>query len=200
MDDRDSCDKDWEVRNSFWKGGFEVWFWMMKKNHSGGAFKADCSRQVGCYKRMIFHQTVLCSHEGWQRYTYWMQNVAIWSKCMVVWDQKDTEGICRRGNWSRWLSVCTEYGVLWYTHVYPKVAFSGAKITKVQNMVSFSGTHQQTYPHIYEIIPTTRVYRKLRGQSYIVHLPYWFCAAESAVCWSHLTICQSNHFTTVHVP
>ena len=33
---------------------------MMKKNHSGGLFDADCSKQIGRYARLIFHQTVLC--------------------------------------------------------------------------------------------------------------------------------------------
>ena len=36
------------------------------------------------------------------------------------------------------------------------------------------------------------------GAIYIVHLPYQFCTAENAVCQSCcLTVCQSNHFTTV---
>ena len=53
------------------------------------------------------------------------------------------------------------------------------------------------YSHIYEIIPATWFYGKITGQSYIVHLPYWFCAPEKTVCWSCLTVRQSNHFTTV---
>ena len=55
--------------------------------------------------------------------------------------------------------------------------------------------HQQTYPHIYEINPVTRFYGKTTGVP--VHLPYWFCTAENAVCRSYLTVHQSNHFTTL---
>ena len=52
------------------------------------------------------------------------------------------------------------------------------------------------YRHSFEINPATRFYRKIEGQ-YIVHLPYWFRTAENTVCWSHSTVRQFNHFTTV---
>ena len=52
------------------------------------------------------------------------------------------------------------------------------------------------YPHIYEINQATRFYGKIEGQ-YTVHLPNRFSAAENAVCRSHSTVCQFNHFTTV---
>ena len=52
------------------------------------------------------------------------------------------------------------------------------------------------YPHIYEINPATRCHGKIVGQ-YTVHLLYRFRATETAVCRSHSTVRQSNHFTTV---
>ena len=55
-------------------------------------------------------------------------------------------------------------------------------------MTLFSGTNQQMYPCIYEIIQATRFNRKITGQSYIVQLPYQFRAAENTVCWSCLTV------------
>ena len=36
---------------------------MTKNNHSGRVFEADCSRQIGWYKRMIFCLIVLYLHE-----------------------------------------------------------------------------------------------------------------------------------------
>ena len=35
---------------------------MMKKNQSDGLTEADCSRQMGRYKRMIFRRIILCLH------------------------------------------------------------------------------------------------------------------------------------------
>ena len=84
-----------------------------------------------------------------------------------------------------------------FIHAYPKIAFSGTKITKSQYTASFSGTHRQTYPHIHEIILATRFYRKITRQSFTVYLPYRFCTAENAICWSCLTKHQSNNLTTV---
>ena len=52
------------------------------------------------------------------------------------------------------------------------------------------------YPHIYEINRATKFYGKIAGQ-YTVHLPYRFHAAENAVCWSHSTVRQFNHITTI---
>ena len=53
------------------------------------------------------------------------------------------------------------------------------------------------YPHIYEINPATRFYGKITGQ-YTVLLPYWFCAAENALCRSHSSVRrQFIHITTV---
>ena len=52
------------------------------------------------------------------------------------------------------------------------------------------------YPHIYEINRATKFYGKITGQ-YTVHLPYRFHAAENAVCWSHSTVRQFNHITTI---
>ena len=80
--------------------------------------------------------------------------------------------------------------------VYPKIAFSGTKITKIQNTAYFSRTHQQMYPHIYQINPATRLCVKIAGH-YTVHLPYQFHAAENTVCQSDWTVHQSNHITTV---
>ena len=79
-------------------------------------------------------------------------------------------------------------------HAYPQIVFSGTKITKIRNTVSFSGTNQLTYSHIYEINTATRFYRKIKEQ-YTMHLPYRFRAAENAVCRSRSTVRQSNHFT-----
>ena len=83
-----------------------------------------------------------------------------------------------------------------YIHAYLKIAFSGTKITKIRNTAKFSGTHQQMYPHIYEINPATRFYGKIEGQ-YTVHLPYRFRAAENAICRSRSTVCHFHHSTTV---
>ena len=41
---------------------------MMKKNQSDGLTEADCSRQMGQYKRPIFRRMVLYLHEEWRRY------------------------------------------------------------------------------------------------------------------------------------
>ena len=52
------------------------------------------------------------------------------------------------------------------------------------------------YPHIYEISPATRSYRKIK-QQYTVHLPYRFRAAENAVCRSRSTVHKFKLFTTL---
>ena len=78
---------------------------------------------------------------------------------------------------------------------HPKIAFPGTKITKIRNTAWFSGTHQQTYPHINEINLATIVYRKITGQS-TLHASR-FRAAENDVCQSCLTVRQFNHFTTL---
>ena len=46
------------------KMGFKSGFGFGKKNQSDGLTKADCSRQIGQYKRMIFRRIILCLHEG----------------------------------------------------------------------------------------------------------------------------------------
>ena len=77
-------------------------------------------------------------------------------------------------------------------HAYPKSAFSGKKITKIRNTVQHSGTHQQTYPHIYEINLAARFDGKITGQSTLPIPRSW----EWGFCRSRATVCQSNHFTT----
>ena len=61
----------------------------------------------------------------------------------------------------------------------------------------FSGTHHQTYHHIYEINPATRSYRKVTGQSTLCSSLTHSVQLRTLVCQSRLTICQFNHFTTV---
>ena len=79
----------------------------------------------------------------------------------------------------------------------PKLCFQEPKSPK-------SGTRYNFQKHISKRIPafmtSFQIYRKITGQSYIVHLHYQFCAAENAVCRSHSIVHQSNHFTTVLQP
>ena len=50
-------------------------------------------------------------------------------------------------------------------HAYPKIAFSGTKITKIGTTAKFSGTHKQMYPHIYHKNPASRFYGKSQGNT-----------------------------------
>ena len=80
--------------------GFEWW------RMSGGLIKADCSRQMGQYKGMIFCQIVFCLQEGWQRYGCQMQNII-----PQVFFQRLVESITSRCQ--QWIQ--TKGGCIYYT-------------------------------------------------------------------------------------
>ena len=72
---------------------------------------------------------------------------------------------------------CFVLGLILHTCL-PQIAFSGTKITKIW----ISETHQQTYPHIYEVNPAARFYGKIsKGQS-TLPIP---CSWEPSFCRSH---------------
>ena len=76
----------------------------------------------------------------------------------------------------------------------PKLHFQDQNSPKSRlNAVKFSGIHQQTYPHIYEINPAARFYGKITGQSTLPIPRSWECC----FCWSRLIVRQCNHFKTV---
>ena len=56
---------------------------------------------------MIFRQIVLCLHKGWRRYRYkmHMHGVIFWLEYVVLKDQKDAEGICKRGTCHWYLTL-----------------------------------------------------------------------------------------------
>ena len=59
----------------------------MKKNQSGELVEADCCRQIGRHKRIIFRRIVLCLHRGLRRCGCQTQNVTFWFECMAVQNQ-----------------------------------------------------------------------------------------------------------------
>ena len=66
---------------------------------SGEEFEANCSKQMGQHKKMIFHQMFLCLHERWWRFGRWMWIVIVLLQYKVEGGQTDTElrGCARNG-------------------------------------------------------------------------------------------------------
>ena len=48
-----------------------------QKKKSGKVFEANCSKQMGQPKKLIFNQTSLCLHKAWQRYRCQLRIVSV---------------------------------------------------------------------------------------------------------------------------
>ena len=66
----------------------------------------------------------------------------------------------------------------------------------LKHSIIFRNASANTSPHLWNK-SGRQTLREDHREIYIVHLPYQFRAAENAICWSSLTVHQSNHFTTI---
>ena len=157
--------------------------WEHFNQRAGNAFKTDLGLRLSMDFSMDLPTTVVLFVSP--RFAH---NLGCLADISLAWilkrarGPKQTDMSVQSNCWSDTKPHAGAQIATFHTCLPPKLHFQEQKSPESTTQHNFL-EHQQMYPHIFDINPAIRFYRKIEGQ-YTVHLPYRFRAAENAICWS----------------